>query len=243
MSKIAVTLVLLAAALIITVAGLAQTTSPPAGHWQGTVEISSHEPLGITVDLARNPKGAWIGSMSVPGTSSIDVPLTDLTVDGAAVRFNASLPELASFDGRLSANGGSLSGTASNDAGSAPFQLTRKGEPDVKVPPPSSRLSKEFEGMWEGTLDAGGKTRWVGLKLAPAPDGTAIATLIDQAYLKIPVTTVTINARQLQLESRAISGSYRGTLGANGEIAGEWSQGPTHSPLTFKHVPTVTKKP
>ena len=40
-----------------------------------------------------------------------------------------------------------------------------------------------------------------------------------------------------------MSTMYRGTLGATGEIAGEWSEGPNHLPLTFKHVVPEAKKP
>jgi hypothetical protein len=221
----------------------AQTTPQPAGHWQGKIQIPDHE-LGVTVDLARNPKGTWIGSISITGSTSIDVPLSSITVDGAAVRFAANLSRPASFDGRVSADGASLSGKASNADGEVPFQLTRNGEANVAVPPPSSALSKEFEGAWEGALDAGGTTRRIGLKLAPAVDGTASATLIavDQGNVEIPVTTVTINDKQLQLEVRTVSGTYSGTLGGNGEISGEWSQGPGHFPLTFKRVAPEAKK-
>jgi hypothetical protein len=224
--------------------GLAQTASNPAGHWQGKIQIPNHE-QGITVDLARSPKGVWIGSMSVTGSTSIDVPLASITVEGSAVRFAASLPERASFDGHVSADGSGLSGTASNAAGEAPFQLTRNGEANVNVPPPSSALSKEFEGAWEGALDAGGRVRRIGLKLSPAADGTATATLIavDQGNLEIPVATVTIKDKQLQLEARAVSGTYSGTLGGSGEIAGEWAQGANRFPVTFKRVSSDAKKP
>jgi hypothetical protein len=113
------------------------------------------------------------------------------------------------------------------------------------VPPPSSVLSKEFEGAWEGVLDAGGRTRHIGLKMGAAADGTATATLIavDQGNTEIPVTTVTIKDKQLQLEVRTVSGTYSGTLGASGEISGEWAQGPGHFPLTFKRASAETKKP
>ncbi|MBZ5626700.1 MAG: hypothetical protein LAQ69_49680 [Acidobacteriia bacterium] len=77
-----------------------------------------------------------------------------------------------------------------------------------------------------------------------AAGGTATATLIavDQGNLEIPVSTVTIKDKQLQLEARAVSGTYRGTLGESGDIAGEWSQGPTRVPLTFKRA-SEAKKP
>ena len=245
MKKIGPKLVFLGAGLAVLAAvSLAQTDSKASGHWEGKIQMPNRE-LGITVDLAKNPKGAWIGSMSVVGSSAIDVPLDSVTVEDMAVRFTASLPEHALFDGQLSADASSLSGTASNAAGEAPFQLARNGDANVKVPPPSSALSKEFEGAWEGTHEVDGKVRRVGLKLWPAANGTATATLIavEQGNLEIPVTTVTIKGKELQLEARAVSGTYRGTLGAGGEIAGEWSEGPNHFPLTFKRVSSETKKP
>ena len=170
--------------------GLAQTRSKAAGHWEGKIQIPNHE-LGVTVDLARNVKGVWIGSMSVLGSSSVDVPISGIKVEETVVRFTAPLPQQASFDGRLSADGNSLSGTASSAAGEAPFQLTRTGEANVKEPAPSSALTKDFEGAWEGSMNAGGQVLRIALKLAPAADGAAIATLtsLDQGNMQIPVTT------------------------------------------------------
>jgi hypothetical protein len=214
--------------------GVAQPASKAAGHWQGKIQIPEHE-LNFTVDLAKNAKGAWIGSMSITGTNSTDVPLNTIAIEEPAVRFSANLPDKASFDGQLSADGNSLSGKASSAAGEAPFVLTRSGEANVKTPPPSSALSKDFEGLWEGTLTSSGKTRRVGMKLAPAADGTATALLIayDQGNQEIPATTVTIEDRQLVLEVKSVSGTYRGMLGASGEIAGEWLEGGNRTPLTF----------
>lgn len=245
MKKIAVRLVLLGAGLaVLGAVGLAQTASKATGHWQGTIQMPERE-LGITVDLDRNSKGAWIGSMSVVGSTSVDVPLSNITVEDTAVRFTADLPAHASFDGHLSTDASSLSGKASNADGSVEFQLTRNGEANVKVPPPSSPLSKDFEGTWEGSLEVGGKALRIVLKLLPAADGTATATLIsvDRGNKEVPATTVTIKDKQLQLEARAVSGTYRGTLGASGDIAGDWAQGANRLPLTFKRASSETKKP
>lgn len=163
--------------------------------------------------------------------------MDDITIDGAAVRFTAALPDRATFDGKFSADAQSISGEASNRMGGVPFQLAKRGEANVKLPPPSSPLSKEFEGTWEGIISAGGNVIRMVLKLWPAPDGTAMGTLttIDQNQ-EIPVTTVTIKGKQLQLESRSVSASYFGTLGANGEIAGRWLQLGDGPPLTFKRT-------
>ncbi len=45
------------------------------------------------------------------------------------------------------------------------------------------------------------------------------------------------------MEARTVSGTYHGALGAGGEMAGEWSEGTNHFPLTFKRVSSETKKP
>jgi hypothetical protein len=223
--------------------GLAQT-STPAGRWEGTIKTERAD-LPIVVDLAPGPKGAWIGSITVTGSTSVDVPLGDLAIKAKMVRFTAHVPVLATFDGTLATEAGTMTGTASSTLGETTFQLKRTGEAQVKIPPASSALKKEFTGSWEGTLDAGGKQRRIGLKLSAASDGTAKGTLIalDRGNVEIPFTTVTIKGRELQLETRALSGTFRGTISDQGEIAGEWDQGTTHTPLVFKPVASGAKSP
>jgi len=201
--------------------------------------------LSITVDLAKGKTGKWIGSMSVLGSSSIDVPLENITVQDTAVAFTATLPQSASFEGKLSADGESVTGKVSNPEGDVDFQLARRGEANIKMPPPSSKSSKQFEGTWEATVEKDGSVRRLSLKLWPAPDGTATATLmrLEPRKMEIPITTVTMRDKQLELESRAVSGSYRGTLGGSGEIAGEWIEGSTHTPVTFKRASSQSKGP
>ena len=167
------------------------------------------------------------------------MPLTDISVKDATVRFTASLPATTSFEGTLSADANSLTGKVSNAEGGVPFELARSGEANVKLPPASSALSKDFEGTWDGSAAADGNTRRIVLRMTPAPDGTARAVLIsvDKGNTEIPVTTVTLKGHQLELEARAVGGAYRGTLGANGEIAGEWMEKTVRVPLTFKRRP------
>ena len=222
---------------LVGVAGAAEEPQGATGHWEGKLQMPNRE-LGMAVDLAQDAKGVWIGSMSLAGTSAKDVPLRSLKVAAAAVRFTADLPDFAVFEGSLSEDENGLSGMASNALGSVPFDLTRQGAASVSVPPPNSVLSKEFAGLWEGTLTADGKTFRIRLKLEPTTDGLAQAVLtsVDQGNTEIPVTSVTIQGQQLEVESRAVSGMYRGTLGAGGEIVGDWSQGSERLPLTLKRT-------
>jgi hypothetical protein len=192
----------------------------------------------VTVDLAKTAGGAWIGSLSIPLSTSIDVPLGTITIEGTVVKFSAMLPGKATFEGTLSSDGRTLSGTASNAEGAAPFQLARTGDASVKLPPASSPLPKEFAGEWEGTVDVSGTVKKIGLKLSAASDGTAVGVLISSqpGAPEIPVTVVTVTGAQLYLESRAVSGRFTGTLGSTGDIAGEWTQSTTRLPLTFRRV-------
>ena len=212
----------------------AQSNSKPSGHWQGKLQIPEHE-MGVVVDLAQNSSGVWIGLISVVNSSSIDVPFDSIAVEGSGVRLKAHLPEVSSFDGVV--EGDDFSGTASNAARQAPFKLARSGEAAVKIPPPSTALSSGFEGSWEGAIGVEGKQLRIGLKLGKGA-GTAVGAFvaIDQNNLEIPATTVITTGKDLQVEARAVSGKYHGTLGDDGQIAGEWSQGPTRLPLTLKRV-------
>ena len=215
--------------------GLSTQLAAQSGHWEGKIQAPNRE-IPITVELAKNASGVWIGSMSVLQSTSVDVPLGAIAVEGKTVHFTANLPGLATFNGNLSAKADSLNGTAANAQGGVPFTLARAGDANVKVPPPSSTLTKEFEGTWEGALEAGGRTVRVGVRLAPGANGLATGAfiLLDEANQEIPITTVTVKGKELALESRPISGTYRGTLGTGGEITGEWVQGPGRFPLTLK---------
>src|SRR5438477_5366118 len=124
MNRVMVRLVCLA--IGVGAVALAQTVPSASGHWLGKILIPNRE-LAISVDLAQNSKGTWIGSMSVIGSSAVNVPLQNVSVEGTAVRFAAGLPDNASFDGHLSPDSTVLSGTAGNAAGEVPFSLTRSG--------------------------------------------------------------------------------------------------------------------
>lgn len=212
----------------------ARAASIPAGHWEGKILIPDHE-LSITVDLTQTSTGAWIGSLSISGSATVDVPLVKITVSGAGVQFTASLPGETSFVGTLSTDATSLAGKVSNAEGAVPFQLARTGEANVKVPPSSSPSSRDFEGTWEAALEAGGQVRQIRLKMSSAPDGTATAVLVSVGRnMEIPVTTVTIQGKTLALEARSVGGAFRDELGAGGEITGEWTEKTVRAPLTFK---------
>src|ERR1051326_5804290 len=140
-------------ALGIAALAVGQTSPGGAGHWQGKIQMGARE-LPVTVDLARNPQGAWIASRSLTGPTSIDVPVSAVKVDATTLHFEADLPMHASFDGKFAADGNSVAGMAKNADGEVPFSLTRSGDANVKTAETSSPMTKEFEGEWSATLES-----------------------------------------------------------------------------------------
>lgn len=216
----------------------AQTPAPKAtGHWEGQLHMGAQE-VPIAIDLAKNAAGAWIGTFSVPGSGQQNLPLGNLTADDAGIHFTLSVEEVATFDGKLSADAKTISGTASNSKGSVGFDITKSGDAHVDLPAPSSALPKEFEGRWEGAIDIGGTKLRLAVNLSTGADGKAAGSLIsiDQGGQEFPASTVTVDGKKLTMEVRLVGGSYSGTMGDHGEIAGEWSQGGMKVALVLKRA-------
>ncbi|HEV8410905.1 MAG TPA: hypothetical protein VGQ30_10370 [Gemmatimonadaceae bacterium] len=231
----------LAIALAAFTAGAAAQSAPKAaGHWEGTVQYGN-PPLSFALDLSRDASGAWAGSFSVAGsTSGAGIPVSNITATDAGVTFSISVGDVATFDGKFSADGTTLTGSASNSQGSAPFDAKRTGDARVAPPPPpSTALPKEFEGRWEGAVEAAGQRVRIAMKLSTGADGKAAATLIsiDQGGQEFAASTVTVDGKKLNVEVRSIAGTYAGTLGDNGELAGDWTQGGVKLALVLKKMP------
>ena len=220
----------------------AQPAAGASGHWQGSIAAPGQD-LAIEVDLAQNPKGEWIGSIDIPPQGLKAFPLSDVAVKGTAVGFAMkNVPGDPKFDGKLSADGKSISGAFTQGGADLTFSLKRTGDAVIEVPAKSTAIAKELEGLWEGALEAKGNTLRLKLNLSNQPDGTATGIMIsvDQGGGEIPITTVTQAGSNLKLEVKTIQGSYDGDL-TNGVVVGHWTQRGATFPLTFKR-PQEEKK-
>ena len=216
-----------------------------AGHWEGVIKGAGKD-VAITVDLAVDQKGRWVGAMGMPAQGARDIPLSGITVQGDAIHFRmfdaAASPV---FDGKLASGGAAISGMVSGSGESTAFELKRTGDAVIQAPQSSTPLSNDFVGTWEGTLGSGDQQLRLELKLAVAADGSGAGTLmsVGNASPQIPITTITQKENRLEFEVRAIGGSYSGVLGeSRAEILGGWTQAGTTTQLTFRRTGSQNKK-
>ena len=208
-----------------------------SGHWAGSIETPG-QPLKIEVDLKPSTGQDWIGTISIPAQGLKAFPLSDVQVQGRQVSFAMpQVPGTPTFKGELTADGAGILGDFSQGEGKTTFELKRAGEASITPPPKSTAITKELEGQWSGTLEAGGQQLRLTLKLAGGADGaTGSIVSLDQGTAEIPIESIVQTGSHLELILPKIAGSFSGDL-KDGKLAGEWKQGPGTLPLTFTRVP------
>jgi len=235
----------LLAAFVLFLASLvrAQAAIDPLGHWEGTVQIPNAE-LKIEIDLVKNGKGELAGTFGQPAQHVKGLPLSTVLADDTSVRFVVKASEQpAAFEGVLSADGKSMTGTVKQGSYSIPFSLTRTGDARIVQAPKSAAIGKELEGTWNGTVEVDGRPMRLVVKMANQPDGTASGTIVspDGSGVEIPIA-MTQKGSNLTIEITQTGSSYVGVLNEAGtELVGAYTQGPVALPLTFKHAVDVKR--
>ncbi len=93
----------------------------PAGRWSGSMEAADGTPIDLTVELKRAADGVWFGTLTAPSVQLEPLPLEALAVSADEVRFSApGLPGAPEFVGRLSPEGGEMTGSYSAEPPPAP---------------------------------------------------------------------------------------------------------------------------
>ena len=83
-----------------------------SGDWQGTLKVGAQE-LRILLQIAKSDNGEWRASMLSIDQSpdrGAGTPATSFSLDGSSIQFAIGAAR-ASYDGKLSADGASISGT------------------------------------------------------------------------------------------------------------------------------------
>ncbi|MEP6494130.1 MAG: hypothetical protein ABJF01_15710 [bacterium] len=230
---------LLAAFLCLPLSARSQSPAIAAGHWEGAVQAGGNA-VRLEFDLAKNDKGALVGTFNSPANNVAGLPLSDVAANGKSVRFVIKGADGGVFAGLISDDGKGMSGefTTADGVHTLPFTLTRTGEPTLARAAKNAPIAKELEGKWTGALDVEGKHVRLVLTMANHPDGGSTATILNvDEGVEIPVTSIAQNASSLTLQVKSIGGVYAATSnGQNGELVGTWKQGSLSLPLAFRRV-------
>ena len=221
---------------VVSAAAGAQPARSPSGHWEGAIQIPGQE-LKIEVDLT-GADGKWEGRITIPAQNVKAFPLSSIAVEGETVSFAMKgVPGNPAFKGSVSTDSKTLAGDFTQGGGTIPFALTRTGEAKIEPLPESTPITADVEGSWQGTLDVGGKTLRLAVKLSNEPGGAATGTMtsLDQGGAEIPIAAVIQNGAQVRLLVPIVAGLYEGEL-KDGQLTGKWTQGPNTWPLVFKRA-------
>jgi hypothetical protein len=191
--------------------------------------------MKIEIDLMKDAAGAWAGAIAIPSQHVKSLPLSSIKVDHAAVTFAMKgIPGDPLFSGKLAEDGKTIAGDYTQGSGSMPFKLTRTGEGKIQPAPKSTAIAKELEGTWQGSLEAGGQTLRLVVKLSNGPNGASGSMVsLDQGNAEFPISAITQEKSHLKLDVPAVSGGYEGDWSGDA-ITGQWSQGGGSMPLTLK---------
>jgi pimeloyl-ACP methyl ester carboxylesterase len=98
--------------------------------------------------------------------------------------------------------------------------------------------ARSLEGIWMGTISAMGQELRVVFTVSAGEGGTYVATMgsPDQGAEGIPVPEAVLDGTAVRFGVPAVAGTYEGTLGDDGKLVGQWSQGGAQFPLTLERV-------
>jgi hypothetical protein len=214
---------------------LAQAPADPSGHWEGIVQLPEMN-MEIAIDLTHNSDGALAGTYGEPTERLKGFPLSSVTVVGHKVRFVLKAGDQpATFDGTLEADGSTLSGIAAQGDYSAPFTLTRTGEPRIAATPKSAAVGKLFEGSWNAVVSADTRKQRVILTITNQPDGTASGDVFspDGSGIHVPIA-LEQDGRTLTVRVPQTGASFVGELNSEGTtLTGTWWQQGLSLAVTF----------
>jgi hypothetical protein len=219
--------------ILLTLVVLTQPAADPSGHWQGKVQTPAGQ-MPIEVDLARNAKGEWTGTINLPDEQLKGLPLQSVELKGNKIGLNARRDQ--PMEGEISVDGKSIEGTLNTAEGGAPFVLTRTGDAVIAPAVTSDPIARDLEGLWNASLMTREGELQLALNLANQPDGKGMARIINitQGGLILPARFVQ-NASTVTLEITVLPLSFTGSLNAGrNELTGTIKQGSTSVPLTFK---------
>ncbi len=221
---------LVLAAAMLWPSGVRGQSSDLVGTWEGSIRgPGSVQAVSVTIRI--DGEGAFTGTADIPGQGAQLRPLINIDVRDQYVSFQvAGVSGNPLFDGAVSVDGRSYTGSFTQAGETFPFALAKRAE----AMEGSSSDTARFRGVWDGTLDAGSlKLRFL-LTVSESTDGVTMTMETGAQDVRDLVVTLMIQGDEVRLNVPALGAVYVGTLDEGGEtISGTWRQADARLPLTF----------
>lgn len=199
----------------------AQPGDIAVGKWTGTIEVPG-SPLEVTVTLEHAPGAPYTGTIDIPAQGIRKLELKDVTVTGTAVGFVITkVPGEPTFDGNISADGGTMSGQFRQGGATLPFTLHRETaavrEEAAKATAAALADIRTLAGDMLKRFDV------PGMSIAIVRKGEVIFTEgfgVRDVEKKLPVTAGTLFA--IGSSTKAFTSLVLGTLADEGKL--DWEK-------------------
>jgi fermentation-respiration switch protein FrsA (DUF1100 family) len=208
-----------------------------AGAWHGLIETPAGS-LPLVLKITAGEGGKLQGELISPDQTDRPIPVA----------------EIKQADGRLTFAAPSVGGTYEGQwdpaTGGWKGQFSQLGRPlSLTLLPgdlPKRAPVTGLDGDWAGAIERNGASLRLVLHVVQGAYGTrALLDSPDQLIAGLPVSGLSHEGSAVGFEVKAVSGAYRGELGADGRIVGQWTQGAVSLPLTLvrRATPAVVRRP
>jgi hypothetical protein len=183
-------------------------------------------------DVARNPRGEWIGSLGFPEQGLDDVQLSQITLKDGTLTL-VSKESIMILEGKLSPDdhsveGNFVCGCLRNVP--VPLRLKRTAEPAVKLPAPGGPLGAEFAGTWEAKVKL--SASWEDGTALPdktvrvrlTREGAGIFVNTSDPKAELPLSTIVRKDGKPAFEVRGAGAVFTGGELHGRELSGTWSE-------------------
>ncbi|HLH03549.1 MAG TPA: serine hydrolase domain-containing protein [Bryobacteraceae bacterium] len=184
-----------------------------SGDYSGTLG-----PLHLNLHLKQSGAGSLEGTLDSPDQGAKGLPCANIKLEGANLSFD--VPSVnGNWKGTVTSDAATLSGNWSQGGQSAPLNFNKDQ--------PAGKPSK-VDGVWLGTLEAGGQHLRIQVNLKSDVTGKEHCTLdsLDQGAIGLPCDNVKFEGNKLSFDVPSVHGNWSGTLSEDAnQLTGTWSQG------------------
>jgi len=203
------------------------------GRWTGSLQ-AGEALLHLVLHVAKSEDGSLKATIDSLDQGVYGIEVTALAQKDSTLHFNVASVG-ASYEGKFSADHGSIEGDWTQGSASLPLVFHRLAA-GAGAKKPSAAIASA-EGVWQGALEGHGMRLRLQLHVSHDDHKQLLAALDspDQGVSGLPAIKVSQKDASFHFEIPVVSGVYDGTLNAaKTAINGSWTQNGVEQKLDFR---------